>query len=79
MTDEKMKPFRAWVVWHPKESGICDVALSRASCEQRLTGAVRHLSETYEKFVAWHEAELAKLLNNGWIIQQVEVKPVEGE
>lgn len=78
-TKPAMKPFRAWVAWHPDPYKVWDIALSRGSCEIRITRCRQDDFSTYEEFVSCHESELNTLRNDGWIIQQVEVKPVEGE
>ena len=77
MTDEqpKMKPFRAWVAWHP-EHGECDLALSRGSCERRLTCIEPRNFGTHEKFIIAHETTLIALLQAGWRVVNVEVREV---
>ena len=69
------KPFRAWVAWHPQQ-GECDVALSRGSCERRLTCIEPRNFGTFEEFVIAHEKHLAALLQDGWRVIEVEVKPI---
>lgn len=75
MQEPAMKPFRAWVAWHP-ENGKYDIALSRASCEQRLTGIKRSDEQKYEEYIANHEAELAAHVESGWRVIEVEVRSV---
>lgn len=73
-----MKPFRAWVAWHPETGKLVDIALSRGSCESRLTGVRGFDFDKYEEMIATQEAELNDLKQKGYRVIRVEVKPVEG-
>lgn len=61
-----------YVAWHP-EWKIRDVALSKSSCVERLTGTKMHDFVSSEEYFITKESEFAFLQKQGWRIRPVKL------
>lgn len=78
MTSEKLKPFRAWIAWHPERSGSIHEILwsdkQGAITDMEMKAGVNPRRKLPDGRRPWTEEELYSV---GWRIVEVEVREVE--
>ncbi len=73
-----MKPFRAWVAWHP-EHGAREIGPFASLVEAKLSGIPLHLSMMTDAGGIEAERVVSLMKQDGWRIIEVECVPVEGK
>jgi hypothetical protein len=84
MSSEQMKPFRAWMAWHPTEGALTITARrSKTAATDALLEAVFRFKHNYyakaEAYDAARDVALRRAAKDGWRIEEVEIRSVKDE